>query len=508
MRYRIDNLDSDKFEPLFKDIYRLIFHAGIDAMKKERLLTTDESMFARLKDRSFRRKFIRACHYGFDLAQRKICFNVLTITEQISQQKKDMKDARRARDRELAEKIEEQINGLLKKQLILRRAADAILYHLIAQKNWVLRRVILENRVREIDPRVLARTLETATEMNRNDRETFNLITDLTTAVHVGDLVQISFREEERRWKLIELKEGKFNDLLQEVIKDKPPEEIEADKSRIAEQLGEKAVTQLNRMLRQQQREKEIEEFRTTDTGIDIQHNVRINLHPEEVQVQDYGNVIRETCKETTKNGVAQAVVDGCLRIVCVSDQIYAKLGPPGLAHQFYHLKNDKQQCQLNHDDDLREAEINAIKQVPLFHNLVSLNLSGMWAPPFFLWPMEEEGIFDLLFGRIKLFVQLDYEGLFELASRQGIELRWMKKDELVKFKKFARRIPGSPDGVAVRARIPNDAHAAEQHLLVGFFARIFLELMRPLQLLELVRRGAYHVPKHTIDHVEDSNKE
>jgi hypothetical protein len=487
----------DRFEPLLKEIYRLIFHAGIDAMKKERLLTNDENMLARLKNPSFKRKFIRACHYGFDLAQRKICSNVIGITKEVSQQKRALKDARRARDRELATRIEEQMAGLLRQQLILRRAADAILYHLIAHKNWVLRRVILEERIREIDTQVLARTLETATEMNRSDRETFNLITDLTTTVHVGDLVQISFRGEERRWKLIELKQGKINDLLAEEIKDKPAEQIEAEKNRIAEQLGEKAIGQLNRMVRQQQREKAIEQFRTTDTGVDIQHNVRVNLRPEEVQVQDYGSVIREICEGVQQKGVAQAVVDSCLRIVGVSDQIHRKLGSSGVAHQFHHLKSGKQQCGLN-DPDLREAEIKAIKDVPLFHNLMNINLAGMWAPPFFLWPMEEEHIFHLLFGRIKLFIQLDYEGLFELAATQGIALRWMKKDELGEFKKLSKRIPGSPDAVAISARILNDADAAEQRLLVGFFGRIFLELMRPSQLLVLIRKGAYHVPSHS----------
>jgi hypothetical protein len=481
----------DKCESQLREIYRLIFHAGIDAMKKERLLRDNESLFTQLKRPSFRKRFIRACHYGFDLAQRKICAGVIELAEQTSSLKKELKDARRARDKQLVGDIEKQMGRLLRKQLVLRRAADAILYHLIAHKNWVLRRVILEERVREIDISVLRRTLEIATEMNRSDRETFNLISDLTTTVHVGDLVQLSFRGENRLWKLVELKEGKVNELLREELKDKSSIDIETEKSRIAEQFGDKAAAQVTRMLRQRQREEAIEQFRTADAGIDIQHNVQVHLRPEEVVVQDYGKVVRGICEQTAEKGMAHAAVDSCLIIVGVQGQIHRNIGHRGIAHQFFHLQHPERQCSLR-DSNAQGEELDRINNLPPIHDLVDMNLSGMWAPPLFLWPVKEELVFDLLFGRLKLFVQLDYQRFFLLAATEGIDLQWTKRKDLGELAKLSKSIPGSPGAAGVTANILNDPLAIEQHLLIGFFARIFLELMCPRQLIALIKKGAY----------------
>jgi hypothetical protein len=103
---------------------------------------------------------------------------------------------------------------------------------------------------------------------------------------------------------------------------------------------------------------------------------------------------------------------------------------------------------------------------------------------------MPKELIVDLLFGRTLVFAQLDYAKLFEMAQREGIEMRWATDKELREGRKLSAIIPGSPKASGVAFRLHRRPDAKEEFLLIGSFSRMLLELMSPGQFLELVERG------------------
>ena len=102
---------------------------------------------------------------------------------------------------------------------------------------------------------------------------------------------------------------------------------------------------------------------------------------------------------------------------------------------------------------------------------------------------MSDTMHFDLLFGRVRVFAQLDYDKLFELAGSKGVEMTWATHRDLGKLRAIGKLIPGSPNAPGVNATLIADRNAHEI-LLIGFFSRVLLEFMSPSQLLSLVIKG------------------
>ena len=60
-----------------------------------------------------------------------------------------------------------------------------------------------------------------AHQRNREDRLKFNVVCDLTTAVHIGDLVEVDRTNLTKpSWRVVELKEGKMNAVLSSTIEE------------------------------------------------------------------------------------------------------------------------------------------------------------------------------------------------------------------------------------------------------------------------------------------------
>jgi len=55
------------------------------------------------------------------------------------------------------------------RQIVLRRLADTILFYLFKMQNWIPRRMMLEYRIHDIEPETLRRTVERASDLNREE---------------------------------------------------------------------------------------------------------------------------------------------------------------------------------------------------------------------------------------------------------------------------------------------------------------------------------------------------
>lgn len=327
------------FEPILRQLWTLVFEKGIEALQNANLLRDPKDLLSVIEaNASANRRLIRGCHYGWDLAQRKICELVIDYELDIRKLKQELKESLRNRNREEIESKKRLIHCVETRQVVLRRLADTILYHLFKMQNWIPRRMMLEYRIHDIEPCTLRKTIEIATDLNREERLDFHLAADLTTTVHVGDLVKVSFASKPPKWSLIELKEGKMNALLSDII-EKGGEGLRDEHiTKIRDQFGSKAVSQAQRMIRQQDRHREVMRAVETDEGIDIMHNIPIKLKPDEVEIDEYRETVGNLCEKARTEGVAVSIVDGCFRLVAVNDTNYEKLGRMGVAHLLYHL--------------------------------------------------------------------------------------------------------------------------------------------------------------------------
>lgn len=472
-----------QFEKTVRDLHRHVFHDGIDALKKEGIIRLDSELLTTIKTSSSAfRRFIRGCHYGFDLAQKGIGRAVCEREIRIRQLTSQLKSARRTRDKSVESNILAQINVLKRQQVLLRRLADAILAHLVIEEPWMLRRMQTADEIQRIDPTVLERTIQIASDLNREDRSAFHLASDVTTAVQIGDLIRLSFDEGPKKWEVIELKEGKVNEIIGEILDEQPTKQQSDAVSKVEEKMGEKAAAQMRRMLRQRSREQEIEKFRTLDHGIDPKHQIPLYLTKDVVIVDDYGKAILNACSTARAEGLGVVTINGCLNLMATSDEVYVELGKQGVAHSFFHLKEKK--CRLD-DQEGAVQEIRAMDNISPFYDLCAMNLGAKWPKPFFMWPLPEEAIFDLAFGRTRLFAQLDMEEFFILAKGHGIMLQWTT--EASPNLGHQPIIPGSPNARALIASVPEHPDWPPRKILMGFLGRIFLELMPPRQLLDVL---------------------
>lgn len=444
----LEHEQLEPFEPMLHSLYPLVFEYGIAALQKAGDLTNPKDLDSVIKaSAGAYRRFIRGCQHGWDLAQRQISRLVVSYQEQLIELRKALRQDRRRRDHKAVGKKEVLIRCIALRQLVLRRLVDTILYHQIQLQNWIVRRFSLEYRIRDVDPVVLRKTTELACDLNQEERLNFHLVSDLTTVVHLGDLVRVTFTSKPPAWSLIELKEGRMNAVLADVIEKAGGSLKEEHLDKIRNQFGAKAALQAKRMEWQQQRHRDVMQVITTDEGIDIMHDTRIKLVPEIVHVEDYEETLRTLCEKARSDGLAVSIFDDALRLIAMNRPTYNSQGKGGVAHLLYHFQFGVKQCELKAD---QEKELRGMTAIYSFVDLVHMNLYAMWPPPIFLWGMPRDLITDLLFGRVVVFGQLDYSKLFEAARTCQIEMRWARGDELGDLRKVSVVIPGSPRATAV----------------------------------------------------------
>jgi hypothetical protein len=474
----LEHPDLKPFEPTLRRLLDLAFHAGIDALEKRGL-----KMDAIQGDAAARRRFFRGCHYGYDLAQRQIGDLVMEIDKERRELIKRRRELRRLREPSVSV-LDEKIYILETRERVLRRIIDAILATMFRFQTWMMRRLVIDPKTPRPPSDALRETLEYAIERNAANRLRFCLVADLTTYVQLGDLIEIEIDPARGiRMSIVELKEGKVNELLHEYLQEKKFQLNPADLEELRADLGKHAPRQALRMLSQFRVLREVEKIIKTDKGIDPSTKMEIRLSKEPVATDSYVDAIVRACDEADKTGVGASVVDNCLRIVAAqSSRIGGDLG--AVAHCFFHMANPSKPCLLQ-DKTQWQNEILEMRNIPIFVDLVEQNLRSAWGQPVFVW-LQDRRLLDVLTGRLRIFVQFDLDGFFKLAAEHGIKMSWVSGKEAEKIKRLSRVIPGSPGAHGVKAELPD---GSSQTLLLGFVGRAIADITTPRQLLELIKR-------------------
>jgi hypothetical protein len=344
----------------------------------------------------------------------------------------------------------------------------------------------VEHKIRRIEPEILKRTIDQAVARNKSDRLKFSLVCDLTTAAHVGDLIEIDRSVlSKSAWRVIELKDGKVNALLTSAIEEKGKAFSERDWNELQTKHGERAVGQAKRMLRQRDRQSELQRIVESDEGVSPEYNQPVLLFDGRptLHLEQYDEAVTRVCAEVDKDGGAWTVVDGCLRIVALKPEHFGHSKYGAVAHLFYHLARGGRDCLLR-DSLRRDEELRGMASVHPFVDLVEENMLAVWGSPIFLWKGEKR-ILDLIMGRISLFVQFDMDAFFDLAKSEGVTLSWMTKKPDVNLRRLSGPIVGSPGAYAVRAEF---ADGTVTEFLSGIFKRAVADLTSPKQLIRLMK--------------------
>jgi hypothetical protein len=390
--------------------------------------------------------FLRAaCLPGFRAAQQSVGTMVIELEHRIRALQSDEAEARRRGETPIA--ATKSLKTVLEnRQLVLRRLIDAFLWVLVLPNWWILRRWRVEGGIKRIDPATLKPVLDALAA--RNERgESICISCDLSTIAQLGDLIIAMWIPSRNVMKIVvaELKVGSINILLRERLEGTA--DVAHEIAEISSELGPKAAVQAQRMLRQDRRLKNFVNVVKTDEGVDPLSGRHFKMARKTTVFKDYREKLAAILVRAKSNGWAAVTLDECLHLIA---QVPPTVSPQRrglkIAHDFYHLRHGDV-CAADGSEADKNAEAMAIKDAPLAVNLSEFCMSQSLAMPPFLW-FPEDLMMDVLFGRIEVFAQFDYEKFFTLAKQ------WANLDlEFITGKKARRIVANKISGKLIEYR-------------------------------------------------------
>ncbi len=469
------------FESLIRSIHTTAFTTGQKYLENNKKTIEDLK-----KDSSLFKPFIKYCHKGYDKAQKIIAKEVISLYEFKEERLKDLRKAKERKKTEEVKNILNIISIVENRILALRRIVDAIVFTLFGYKPWVARRFVLhELIIREVDADAIKAALKEATYLNDKDKLTFSLVTDLSTFIDVGDLIQINFHKSPAEWEIIELKKGRVNKILGDIIDREGENLSEKRLKEIKDEISSHAPKQISRMVKQRVRATCIYDIIKSDIGKDVQYGTPLILSKEETMTPGYGEVVEKATINAREKGFSVHLIDECLFIIA-----FRGLMSKGI-HLLYHFLQPDVECAfIEKMDDEVQNELREMKVISKSHFTVDLTNNNFYtksSTPFFLYTFDYETMFDLLFDRIRIILHLDIDKLSEVCSSKGFTLNLCSKKETEeKRQALGRKVAPLYNGRMLRIRTPE---GYEYTLLGGTFHKVFFDIIRPKELLSIWER-------------------
>jgi hypothetical protein len=492
---KLEHLDLDPFEPLLRQLVDMAFNSGVKALESKGFRFEDIE-----RDETAKRVFIRGCHYGYDKVQERIGTAVIALEKNIKEKENQVKELHRLREKDVSG-IVERIKVLKDRQLILRRIIDTMVYSMLGKEEWVIRR-LGSDEIRPIDPKVLDRTLRVASSRNQQTRYNFAVVSDLSTVVQIGDLFEITFRPDEKRtWRILELKEGKVNALLSEILGHKIAL-TEEDRNALEETLDKGKVKQAERMLRQRATLSQFEKIVKTDHGIDFRTKQEIVLPPDVEVVEDYEEELHALIEDAAEKGFGSTTIEGCLHLVAAKGALHVRRH--SLVPMFHLLSNPDFVNRHLTTQEVTDEFDSFAKRAPIV-DLVDLSMRIPCGRSIFYWAsIPRSRQVDLAMGHIRLFAYFDIEAFLKYVRSAGIRVSWVTGKDSHRLRNISPRIPGSPNAYGVKAEFPS---GFVQELMNGFFSRVFLYLTKPSSLLMLIKKLEEQKEKLAMTHSPVTSK-
>ncbi|MGD0073240.1 MAG: hypothetical protein ABSD31_02745 [Candidatus Binataceae bacterium] len=262
MKPLIEHPLLEPFEPQLKSLLEFAFDGGIRTLEAAGYKLGDD-----LVNHNAREHFRNGLFSAFAQTQRAVGMQFIELEakrRELSEQAKRLRSNREPAQQATHEELEAVEN----RQTILRRLMDGILWVLLP-KVWMAHHLAYQRDVRQPDPDELRRILSIAWEQNQTNKREIHLVTDLTTIAQIGDIIRIRWDEDGVYLRLQEIKFGKVNNTLSDIIDSSGGALSEADLAAVETKLGRHARTQASRMIRQRARMKKFGSIMEPETRPD-----------------------------------------------------------------------------------------------------------------------------------------------------------------------------------------------------------------------------------------------
>jgi hypothetical protein len=330
----------------------------------------------------------------------------------------------------------------------------------------------LNKKLQKPDIEAIKDNLQAANFLNKQNDKDFWLIADLTTYIGVGDLIHRKYLGEGKfKWNIIELKVGKVNKLLFELV-----ESEDFEKEEIITKLDANAIEQIERLKKQKNRRQEILNFINKGEGIDIRTGINLKLDPKEVSHARYDKEFIDIIDGAKKSQVAFAIIDGCLALFA------STLNDEDTFHFLYHIvfedkkMTDNGKCIQNNDE---RFIMGRMLLHPYVKDILLHNLNAAHHTSFFSLPLENV-LYDLLFGRIRIIVYLNIIAFCALCTYYHITVELLSKKET----HLINSIDSIPmiNKKGIKLTFPNGKGFV---LGKGSLCKMYYDLVRPTSLIE-----------------------
>ena len=468
----IEHKSLPPFEPQLKAILEFGFDGGIRALETAGYKLGDD-----LVNDIAREHFNNGLFSSFGQTQSiigSLFIELETARRELLEKVKQLRLDRSPAHQETVELLE----AIANRQIILRRLMDGIVWVLLP-KVWIANHFAVKRDVTQPDPEELKRLLAIASKQNGESKREINLVSDLTTFVQIGDILRIRWDENGTYLRLQEIKTGKINEMLCDIIESTGGILSEPTLTEIESKMGKHAGKQALRMVKQQEK---LQRFAST-----VQNNSRPPEVPKNElmealtktvppSIRSYLHKLPELIADVKLRGFAIQVIDDCLWLLGVSEKWLADFGgAEKLPHLLYHLKNPALQCQIE--------EIEALNQESPLINLAGHNMNHPLSRSPLIW-YPKDLVLDVVTGRIIIFAQFDLTAFFKVAKNAGYDLTLVTDKEVKNNMRASGPMLENPNAYGVKAKFSNGNSLIFRP---SVFRAVYSNLVPPSEILRLI---------------------
>lgn len=401
-----------------------------------------------------------ACHRAFEKAQDRVVVMLDNLRSEVGEEER------------------------IRSELIIRKIADCIAVQMLQDQTHIMRRLCIHDRAPGLDMKTIRAALLEAKRLNMESRQTFALLADLTTFIHVADILRVDGRIE-RKLSLIELKSGRVNEVLLAALGNYKPDAESVSRIAGDPTIQERYKKQAVRMMKQKIRVHRAERFIVKDEGIDPRLGVPLLLSGPMIYTQPFDEFIAQLCASAAGSGHGAGTVDWCFHIGAghaatreeATNRAFAALN---------HAVATAYQKQAEGFADVQGEVLAAVGEdtddnftlIDLFAN----NLHSIATRPFLLWGIGRSHLADLISGNTVLVAVFDLKWFVWLARREGVGVAFASRLESEEMKATFGAINIMTWG---HKAITYPYGDAKMYFTSGLFSRIANDLMRPGQLIQ-----------------------
>ena len=401
-------------------------------------------------------EFMLQVHKGFFMTQKNSIFMLQKILKEQKQIKSDLKQARRNRNSDSIKKLNELLDKIKYQEMVVRKAMDSIAWQILKYDLTVMRRLYQGHELIDITDSNLESELRYIDKYLEENPTGFVLISDLTSFVQVGDVVNLSLQ---KGIQIIELKVGKKNGEIFQIIDTLKEIDCPYYLKTTLENMDKKTREQFVREIKQIGRGLEVSKTINEGVGTDLFTGLSVKIDKNEIELETFQEIINKLLQECDKKGYAISVIDDCLLL-----GVYEIDKFPSIAFDIW----------------VNTLEI----KMPIVDYRRSIyDPLGF---PVFLQPFQDKYILELIQGKKIIKMTIDIEKWLKSFEEDGIKWRWLTEKETArinsKFKGKSGIFSLNKRGLELESK-----EGKKQHIGEGIFSRIFTGFNTPSSMKKIL---------------------